>query len=162
MSAQPAFLTKTLSDMTDEEWESLCDGCGLCCQHRANHPVSGEEVRSNVACRCLDLEALRCTDYAMRTVAVPFCVQLTPENIHSLSWLPDSCAYKRVAQGEGLPEWHHLICGDREEVHRRGISKRGQLMSDSEVVKWLQGGREKDNQPPVRFYGLQSSEEIAD
>lgn len=130
---QPAFLSKPLATMTAEEWESLCDGCGLCCQIRVEDEDTGEIALSNVACRYLCLNSHRCTDYANRQKNVPDCIKVTPENIEELTWLPHSCAYRLVAAGQKLPRWHHLICGDKQRVHTRGPSMRGTLISEDEA-----------------------------
>lgn len=124
---------KTLTEMTAAEWESLCDGCGLCCQIRIEDEDSGEIALSDAACRLLDLCTHRCKDYANRQAKVPDCVKVTPENVHALTWLPHSCAYRLVAAGHDLPHWHHLVCGDPERVHRDGPSMLGDLVSEDEV-----------------------------
>lgn len=133
MTQQPDFLDKPMNEMTREEWESLCDGCGLCCQIRLEDIDTGEMALSNAVCRYLCLESHRCTDYANRTVNVPDCVQVTPKNVQDLYWMPATCAYRLVANGEPLPDWHHLICGDRERVHSDGPSMRGEVVSEDEV-----------------------------
>lgn len=130
---QPDFLQKPLAAMSDAEWESLCDGCGLCCQVRVEDEDSGEIALSNVACRYLCLNSHACTDYANRQQNVPDCAKVTPENVHELDWLPHSCAYRLVAFGQPLPRWHHLICGDRQRVHRHGPSMKGALVSEDEA-----------------------------
>ena len=121
--------------MTAAEWESLCDGCGLCCQIRVEDEDTGEQALSNVACRYLDLCTHQCSDYANRQANVPDCVKVTPQNIHSLNWLPHTCAYRLVAAGMALPEWHPLVCGDRERVHtdEDAPSMRGELISEDEA-----------------------------
>jgi uncharacterized cysteine cluster protein YcgN (CxxCxxCC family) len=133
MNGQPAFLAKPMERMTTAEWESLCDGCGLCCQMRVEDEASGEIALSNVACRYLCLESHRCTDYANRQANVPDCIKVTPQNVGGLTWLPVTCAYRLVAQGEPLPSWHHLICGDRGRVHKSGPSMLGCLISEDEA-----------------------------
>ncbi len=130
---QPAFLSKPMTAMTAAEWESLCDGCGLCCQIRVQDEDTGEIALSNAACRYLDLCTHQCSDYINRQQNVADCVKVTPENVHKLDWLPYSCAYRLVAYGQPLPEWHHLICGDRERVHDDGISMRGELISEDDA-----------------------------
>ena len=130
---QPAFLSKPMTAMSPEEWESLCDGCGLCCQVRVEDEASGEIALSNVACRYLCLNAHRCTDYANRQANVPDCIKVTPENVHGLTWLPQTCSYRLVAAGRPLPGWHHLVCGDRQRVHKQGPSMHGSLISEDEA-----------------------------
>jgi uncharacterized cysteine cluster protein YcgN (CxxCxxCC family) len=130
---QPEFLQKPIEAMTESEWESLCDGCGLCCQIRIEDGTTGKMTLSNAACRLLCLESHQCTDYANRQTKVPDCVKITPQNVHSLDWLPYSCAYRLVAKGYDLPEWHYLLCGDKERVHREGISMRGETVSEDDV-----------------------------
>ena len=132
---QPAFLAKPLHDLTEEEWESLCDGCGLCCQVRERDEDTGEIALSNIACRYLDLCTHRCSDYANRHKNVPDCIKVTPENVRELHWLPMSCAYRLVAAGEELPQWHHLVCGDPARVHdeEEGVSMMGCLISEEEL-----------------------------
>jgi uncharacterized cysteine cluster protein YcgN (CxxCxxCC family) len=134
---------KPLAEMSDEEWESLCDGCGLCCQIRLEDEDTGEIALSDVACRFLDLCTHRCKDYANRQANVPDCVRVTPDNIHELTWLPHTCAYRLVAVGRDLPDWHHLICGDPERVHTRGPSMLGDLVSEDEV-DWRDYGGEAE------------------
>lgn len=133
MKKQPDFLNKPMSAMTQAEWESICDGCGLCCQIRVEDVDSGEIALSNVSCRYLCHETHRCMDYANRQKNVPDCVKVTPQNIHELTWLPHSCGYRLVADQQPLPEWHPLICGDAEQVHLCGPSMRGSLVSEDDA-----------------------------
>ncbi|HEX6015697.1 MAG TPA: YcgN family cysteine cluster protein [Geminicoccaceae bacterium] len=126
---------KRLDQMTEAEWESLCDGCGLCCQIRVEDEDTGEMALSDAACRLLDLCTHRCSDYANRKQRVLDCVKITPANVHELHWLPHTCAYRLVAAGRELPRWHHLICGDPERVHKDGPSMRGELVSE-DAVDW--------------------------
>jgi len=133
MGAPPGFLSKPLNEMTPEEWESICDGCGLCCQIRVEDEDTGEIALSNVSCRYLCLNSHQCTDYANRQKNVPDCVKVTPDNVHEMNWLPHTCGYRLVAQGQPLPRWHHLICGDKNRVHRSGPSMKGCLVSEDEA-----------------------------
>ncbi len=128
----PFWRRKSLSEMSDSEWESLCDGCGQCCKVKLENASTGEVVDTEVACRLLDLQACRCLDYPNRQKKVPGCLRLTPRLVKSLYWLPETCGYRRVEAGKDLPEWHHLRCGDREAVHREGISVRGKAFSEAD------------------------------
>lgn len=132
---QPDFLSKPMEEMTQAEWESICDGCGLCCQVRVVDDC-GSYALSNVSCRYLCLKSNQCKDYANRQKNVPDCEKITPENVHEMTWLPYSCGYRLVAYGEKLYDWHHLICGDREEVHISGPSMKGELVSEDDA-DWL-------------------------
>lgn len=127
---RPFWETKTLEQMTVREWESLCDGCGLCCLVRFEDEETGEIIPTRVHCRLFDAEACRCSDYANRKVHVPECIKLTPHNIEGLEWMPPSCAYRRLHEGKTLPHWHPLITGDPESVHRAGVGVRGQTFSE--------------------------------
>lgn len=130
---QPKFLSKKMSEMTTQEWESLCDGCGLCCQIRVQDEDTGEIALSNVACRYLCLNSHKCSDYANRQKNVKDCVKVTPDNVHELDWLPHTCAYRLVYYGEKLPSWHHLVCGNPERVHTSGPSMKGSIISEDEA-----------------------------
>lgn len=129
----PFWRTKPLTQMTPEEWESLCDGCGKCCVTTLEDEVTGELFRTNVACVMFDDQTCACKDYPNRQTHVPLCLKLTPENVSELSFFPRSCAYRLVALGRDLPDWHHLQCGDREEIHRRGLSIRGETLNEADV-----------------------------
>ena len=130
---QPFWKTKKLTEMSQTEWESLCDGCGKCCLNKLIDTDTNELFFTNVACKLLDTKNCQCTRYEDRSKLVKDCVRLTPRNVKKIRWLPDTCAYRLVAEGKDLFDWHHLICGDRNAVHRAGISARGRIISEEEA-----------------------------
>jgi uncharacterized cysteine cluster protein YcgN (CxxCxxCC family) len=129
----PFWRTKTLQDMTRAEWESLCDGCGRCCLHKLRDDDTGALWWTNVACRLLDGETCRCSNYQQRRRHVPDCVKLTPAKLSDIDWLPPSCAYRRLAQGLDLAWWHPLVSGDPDTVHAAGISVRGRVIDERQA-----------------------------
>ncbi len=132
--AQRAFWErKTLGEMTPEEWESLCDGCGKCCLHKLEDEDTGEILYTDVACRYLDANSARCSDYANRQRNVPDCTVLRPEDVTEFHWLPSTCAYRLLAEGVPLPDWHPLISGDPGTVRQAGVSAAGRFVSEADV-----------------------------
>ena len=141
------WLTVPLDKMTHQQWESLCDGCGKCCRIQFLDDDEKMLMQTDVACRLLDTESLRCKDYNNRLSQVPDCVQITPETLSDYYWLPDTCSYKVVARGEDLPQWHHLVSANPEEIHERGKSLKGLLISEAglseeeiedRIIAWLE------------------------
>ena len=129
-SPKPFWETKTLAEMSPTEWESLCDGCGLCCVIRFEDEDTGQIIPTHVHCKLFDPDRCTCTDYAQRQAEVPDCVQLTPDNIERLKWMPLSCAYRRLHEGRTLAWWHPLVSGVPETVHAAGVSVRRQTVSE--------------------------------
>lgn len=125
---------KPLDRMSRDEWESLCDGCGKCCVHKLEDEETGALYPTNIACKLLDRRSARCTDYKRRRIHVPDCVRLTPAKLREIDWLPSTCAYRLLDEGQPLPEWHPLVSGDPESVHKAGISVRGWTVSENDVV----------------------------
>jgi uncharacterized cysteine cluster protein YcgN (CxxCxxCC family) len=126
--------TVPLKDMTRTEWEALCDGCGKCCLNKLEDADTGEVVLTRVACRLLDDDTCRCTQYDIRHQFVPECIVLKPGNIDkNLYWMPETCAYKLLWTGQKLYDWHPLISGDADSVHRAGVSVQGMTVPEFEV-----------------------------
>lgn len=133
MTTDRFWETKTLAELDRGQWEALCDGCGKCCIHKLEDDETGELYPTNVACRMLDRRSGQCKDYRNRRAYVPDCVRLTTKNVYTTDWLPSTCAYRLRANGEKLPDWHYLVSGDREAVHRAGKSTRGWTVSEDDA-----------------------------
>ena len=131
--SQPKFWeTKALNEMTKDEWESLCDGCAKCCLHKLEDEDTGDVYYTKVVCRYMD-EQCRCTEYQRRNELVPNCVWLRPEDVEDFFWLPNTCAYRLVAEGKPLENWHPLISGSPQSVHQAGVSIKDRALSEEYV-----------------------------
>ncbi|MFW2123826.1 YcgN family cysteine cluster protein [Acinetobacter ursingii] len=136
----------SLEQLNQTEWEALCDGCGLCCLIKLEDEDTEEIAYTKVACKLLDCQTARCSDYANRHQFVPDCIQLTPEKLQSIGWLPSSCAYRRLNEGKNLPSWHYLNTGSRQNVIKARKSAAGRCLSEVDVseddiedyiVRWI-------------------------
>lgn len=124
---------KSFEEMTREEWESLCDGCAKCCLIKFRDPKTQAVRFTNVVCRYLNLETCQCTDYPRRHDNVPECILLTPEIARHADWLPKTCAYRLIADGQDLPWWHPLKTGDPDSARRAGRTVLRKVVSEAEV-----------------------------
>lgn len=129
----PFWQIKSLFEMNRAEWESLCDGCGRCCLQKLKNCKTGKVYYTWVSCYLLDIRSCRCTDYDLRTIMVPDCQVLKPNNIKKFRWLPSTCTYKLLLQGKPLFPWHPLISGDPESVHKACISIRNKAISEEYI-----------------------------
>ena len=127
---KPFWQRKSLEQLSQQEWESLCDGCGRCCLNKLEDEDSGEIFYTKVACRMFDLNACRCKRYDDRTIEVHDCLSLRENLPQAMAWLPASCAYRLLAEGKDLPEWHPLVSGDPETVHTAKISVRDFVIAE--------------------------------
>jgi uncharacterized protein len=130
---QPFWERKKLSELTREEWESLCDGCGRCCLKKLQDATTGKVAYTDVACKLLDRDRCRCRRYARRHTLVPDCIALESDE-RAFDWLPTTCAYRKLAAGKALDWWHPLVSGDPETVHSAGISVRGRALAEHDVA----------------------------
>jgi len=139
----PFWQVKRLDEMNAAEWESLCDGCAKCCLEKLEDVGTGKISYTDVACALLDVGSCRCTNYPERKKFMPDCERLTVRNVRYLQWMPSTCAYKLLDEGKPLPEWHPLVSGDPESVHRAGMSVRGRAVPgamagdlEDHIVSW--------------------------
>lgn len=132
--SQSFWKTKSLSEMSREEWESLCDGCGRCCLEKLEDADTGEVYYTSVTCPQLDIWDCRCLSYCNRSVIEPECILLTPDNLEQIAWMPITCAYRCLAEEKDLEWWHPLVSGRSESVHEAGISIRNKAISGVYVL----------------------------
>ncbi len=125
--------SKLLTEMTREEWEQICDHCAKCCLHKLEDEDDGTVYYTNVACSLLNSQTCECTDYQNRRTLVPDCLQLTPENLDQIQWMPPSCSYRTLKEGRKLAEWHHLVSGDKNTIHAVGKSIKGRYIDEKQV-----------------------------
>ncbi|MBT8473282.1 MAG: YcgN family cysteine cluster protein [Marinicaulis sp.] len=129
----PFWKSKSMADMTDQEWESLCDGCGKCCCLRMEDEDTGAIYVTDITCKLFDRDTCRCGDYTNRVKKVPDCVQLTPENAGALAWMPQTCAYRLIANGKDLFDWHHLVSGSHDSIHDAGMSVQNATYNEIDI-----------------------------
>jgi len=158
----PFWRRKRLAEMSDAEWESLCDGCGRCCLVKLEDEDSEHIYFTDVGCRLLDTGSCRCRNYPNRSETVDDCLRLTPQVVEEIGWLPPTCAYRLLADGRDLYWWHPLVSGDPETVHQAGVSVRGRVTDlednvpaealDDRIVdwplSWPKGARRRTGAPP--------------
>lgn len=132
---KPFWKTKTLAEMSQKEWESLCDGCGKCCLIKLEDAETKELFYTDVACHMLDAKTCQCKDYKNRRTLVDDCLQLEVDDVEEFKWLPKSCSYRRLHEGKGLPKWHYLVSGDRNMVHKKSKSVKNRVVSETEVME---------------------------
>ncbi|GMU46876.1 MAG: YcgN family cysteine cluster protein [Pseudomonadales bacterium] len=139
--------TKALAELDAEEWERLCDRCGRCCLLKLEDTASGQVAYTAVACKLLDIERVRCTDYARRRQRVADCLALDADLAAAIAWLPATCAYRLRAEGKPLPDWHPLVSGDPRSVRAAGISIAGRVVSErfvhpaalvEHIIRWVE------------------------
>ena len=123
----------SLEQLSQQQWESLCDHCGRCCLHKLEDEDSGEVFFTDVACQYMDEETCSCPHYQQRQQLVPECLSIQPDWGEKFKWLPNTCAYRLLYEGKDLFAWHPLISGDAQSVHLAGISIRGRNFRDNEV-----------------------------
>ena len=131
---QPYWEIKQLSELSEEEWEALCDGCGKCCLVKLEDSATGLIDNTTVACHLLDINICKCANYARRTELVSDCIALDANNVSKIKWLPSTCAYRLVSEGKNLEWWHPLVSGDPSTVHDAGISVRTTAISEDDVI----------------------------
>jgi uncharacterized cysteine cluster protein YcgN (CxxCxxCC family) len=124
---------KSLAELDTDEWEALCDGCGRCCLLKIEDEDSGQLFYTNVVCDYFDNARCRCTRYADRSLLVPDCIKVTAEVAETQKWLPDTCAYRLLAEGKPLYDWHPLVSGNRDSVYAAGIAVRDKVVSERYV-----------------------------
>ncbi len=137
--------TKKLSEMSQSEWESICDGCGKCCLIRMEDEDSKAVYVTNIRCKLMDARSCSCKYYNDRKQYVPDCVQLTPKNVKTLKWIPKTCSYRLLAEGKPLPDYHHLITGSRQSIHNAGMSVSGATICETSV-------KEKDHHKYITIW----------
>ena len=121
--------TKSLKEMTKAEWESLCDHCGVCCLHSVQNGKTGKIMHLAISCQYLDESVCQCLVYECRSLIAENCIELSPDKIRQMNWLPYTCAYRSLAEGRKLEWWHPLVSGDANTVHEVGISVQEKVLS---------------------------------
>ena len=124
---------KQLNEMSSEEWEALCDGCGKCCVLKLEDIDSGDVYYTDVGCKLLNCDTCVCKDYSNRKQIVPDCVILTPDNLTDLKWMPKTCAYRLIFEHQDLPEWHPLVTGDKDSTRISGNAVAGRIYTEKDV-----------------------------
>ncbi|MFQ0973299.1 YcgN family cysteine cluster protein [Gilliamella sp. CG35] len=133
---EPFWKGKTLDQLSDDEWEQLCDGCGQCCLNKLMDEDTDEILYTNVACNLLDANTCQCKHYVNRFKYEPDCIKLTRENLLTIEWLPLSCTYRYFQKNGDLPEWHPLIVGNKKLMHELKISVKNRIVYEKDVICW--------------------------
>lgn len=116
--------TKSLEQMSRQEWELLCDGCGKCCLNKLEIRRKIKFTRTH--CRFLDCQTCLCKIYNHRFEQVPDCRDIDLAAVREQPrWLPKTCAYWLLDNGQQLPSWHPLLTRQAHSVHQAQMSLQG-------------------------------------
>ena len=146
-SAAIEFWHKPLGELSETEWERLCDGCGRCCLKRLMDDETEEIVHTRVVCKHHDQDTGGCGCYQTRTNLVPDCLELEAMDIAAATWMPATCAYRLRHENKPLFDWHPLLTGSRDAMRSAGISLSGRAISeeyvhpdgyDEHIVRWVE------------------------
>lgn len=121
---------KSLAELNESEWELLCDRCGQCCLLKLEDEDTDEIFVTNVSCHLLEIETCRCTDYLHRAKRVKICLTLKSDKPELFRYLPITCAYRCVAEGRKLPDWHPLNSKQPDSTYMSGVSVRNYAISE--------------------------------
>ena len=102
------WLTKKLSEFSDDEWESICYHCGRCCLIKLQDEETDKVFYTRIICQYFNKETRLCSQYKERCSIVPSCLKITPKNIDSITWMPKLCAYRILKETGNLPNGHPL------------------------------------------------------
>ena len=130
----PFWKLKKLSEMSQDEWESLCDGCGKCCLVKLQDEETDDIYYTSLSCQLLNIKSCKCSDYKNRHKTIPDCLQFTHDIVKEITWLPETCAYRLLEEGKDLFWWHPLVSGDPNSVHEAGISVRDWAINEKQVA----------------------------
>lgn len=107
------WLNKPMEQFNDEEWDAICLKCGKCCVFKDFK--GGTAYFSNRICDGLDMTTARCTRYEKRLC--DDCVKVDMILVkYQPELLPETCAYRSLYEGKGLPDYHPLITGNDNSV----------------------------------------------
>lgn len=141
------FWLKPLSQLNNEEWERLCDGCGRCCLKKFIDDETDEILHTRIVCKHHDQGTGGCGCYQTRTELVPDCLDVRAMDIAAATWMPSTCAYRLRHEGKPLFAWHPLISGSRDAMIEAGIALAGRAISeefvhpdgyDEHIVRWVE------------------------
>ncbi len=138
----PFWQNKKLAELSDDEWEALCDGCGRCCVWKFEDVDSKEILYTDIRCRLFDDNNCRCTNYPQRSTEIPECMDIHQFTSQQFHWLPETCAYRLRHEGKQLPDWHPLQSGSSASVHTANISLRnktvsGKGISEEDIIRHI-------------------------
>lgn len=126
--------TIPMTEMTEAEWEALCDGCGRCCLFKFEDEDTREVVFTRVACPLMNCDTCHCGDYKNRKNLVPDCVSLTADTMKDTAYfMPKTCAYRLLHEGKPLFDWHPLVSGSHQSVHDAGVSIKGWTVNGHDI-----------------------------
>jgi len=111
----------SLDQLSQQQWENLCDGCAKCCLQKLEDDFDGTVYYTNLVCQYMN-DDCSCSEYQNRQTLVPNCIWLKKEDVESFYWLPSTCSYRMVHERRPLPLWHHLNTGDRQSIHQQNQS----------------------------------------
>ncbi|MDT8428562.1 MAG: YcgN family cysteine cluster protein [Pseudomonadales bacterium] len=147
MTEREKFWELPLTELTQTEWEALCDGCARCCLKKLHDEEDDRVYYTRVVCRYLDQKTCRCGAYESRAQLVPECLVMNKEMLKNLDWIPNTCAYKLREQGKPLPAWHPLLTGSRQAMRDAGITVTGKVVSEEyvheqgleeHIIRWVE------------------------